>query len=350
MNWLEQQKIHLLSYIALGKKRKFYRQEYKKIRAKKKQKEIIKLIERVNNIENYLNNIEYELCDKYNFIGKEKQIPSLMSLDQTLDEISINKKSIARFGDGEFRFMLGDNNLKDFYFGTDFSLSLQNRLREVLTSREKNILICLWDNFGCLDKFTEHGKMVARIHMPKLREKLIPYIDCKRIYGNLNITRPYLIYKDKSHCQKIFNRWKEIWNNKDIVIIEGEYSKLGVGNDLFSNTRSVKRILCPSQNAWSKYDEILAASLKLSKDKLILIALGMTATVLAYDLAKVGYWAIDIGHIDIEYEWFLKGIEKPTSVDGKYTNDAAIGGGINKQTLSLDQIPEYKSQVIQVIR
>lgn len=32
--------------------------------------------------------------------------------------------------------------------------------------------------------------------------------------------------------------------------------------------------------------------------RLILIALGMTATVLAYDLSKAGFWAIDIGHID----------------------------------------------------
>jgi hypothetical protein len=37
-------------------------------------------------------------------------------------------------------------------------------------------------------------------------------------------------------------------------------------------------------------------------DKLILIALGPTATVLAYDLAKKGYQAIDIGHLPSCYE------------------------------------------------
>ena len=44
----------------------------------------------------------------------------------------------------------------------------------------------------------------------------------------------------------------------------------------------------------------------MRKNKLILIALGPTATILAYDLYKLGYRAIDIGHIDIEYEWFLR--------------------------------------------
>jgi hypothetical protein len=49
---------------------------------------------------------------------------------------------------------------------------------------------------------------------------------------------------------------------------------------------------------------VLNEDVKLSdKNILILISLGPTATVLAYDLAKLGYWAIDIGHIDNEYEW-----------------------------------------------
>lgn len=49
----------------------------------------------------------------------------------------------------------------------------------------------------------------------------------------------------------------------------------------------------------------MKAACTVNKAKLVLIALGHTATVLAYDLAEVGYQAIDIGHIDIEYEWFL---------------------------------------------
>ncbi len=32
--------------------------------------------------------------------------------------------------------------------------------------------------------------------------------------------------------------------------------------------------------------------------------LGPTAKLLSYDLTKRGYQAIDLGHIDSEYEWF----------------------------------------------
>ena len=58
---------------------------------------------------------------------------------------------------------------------------------------------------------------------------------------------------------------------------------------------------------------------------MILIALGPTATVLAYDLCKEGYQAIDIGHIDIEYEWLLRKATSKIKIKNKYVNEA-IGG------------------------
>ena len=39
---------------------------------------------------------------------------------------------------------------------------------------------------------------------------------------------------------------------------------------------------------------------------IILISLGPTATILSFDLCKLGYQAIDIGHIDYGYESFLE--------------------------------------------
>ena len=67
------------------------------------------------------------------------------------------------------------------------------------------------------------------------------------------------------------------------------------------------RILCPLKDAFNRYDEILSiAETKIPKveDSLILIVLGMTAPVMAYDLNKLGYQAIDIGHANIEYCWW----------------------------------------------
>jgi glycosyltransferase family protein len=113
-------------------------------------------------------------------------------------------------------------------------------------------------------------------------------------------------YNDKRKSIKYFERIKNIWDEREVVIVERKKRRLGVGNDLFENSKSIQRIICPSINAFSNYTEILNEVKKLDKSKLILIALGPTATVLAYDLSIAGYQAIDIGHIDIVYEWYLK--------------------------------------------
>ena len=89
-------------------------------------------------------------------------------------------------------------------------------------------------------------------------------------------------------------------------MVEGETTKNGIGNDLFDNTRSIKRIICPAKNSFRVYRKILNAILKVDKSYLVLISLGPTAAVLACDLSKLGYQAIDIGHANSQYKKFLK--------------------------------------------
>ena len=122
-----------------------------------------------------------------------------------------------------------------------------------------------------------------------------------------------------------FKSMRNIWHNRNVVIIEGAQSRLGVGNDLFDNARSIRRILCPPRNAFERYDEILAQAMSMEKDVLFLIALGPTATVLSYQLFKAGYQSVDAGHVDIEYEWWRMGAKRKVKIERKFVNEA-IGG------------------------
>ena len=77
-----------------------------------------------------------------------------------------------------------------------------------------------------------------------------------------------------------------------------------------------------SKNAFERYNEIFESVKKYGKNKTIILALGPTATILAYDLSKLeGYTAVDLGHIDIEYEWFLRGVKKRKAIPGKFVNE-----------------------------
>ena len=114
-------------------------------------------------------------------------------------------------------------------------------------------------------------------------------------------------------------------DKKDVLTTEDEKSRIGIGNDLFDNMKSISRIICPSVNAFKIYNKILNEILKIDKNKLILIALGPTATILAYDLYKNGYHAIDIGHVDIEYEWYLRNSTSKIKIEGKFVNEVKEG-------------------------
>lgn len=97
--------------------------------------------------------------------------------------------------------------------------------------------------------------------------------------------------------------------------------------------------LCPAENAFDRYEEIYNEAVKQPKDKLFLIALGPTASVLAYDLAMKGYQAIDIGHADLSYEWLLRGRREKLS--NKYCNE--MPGGYMVEDI---YDAEYESQII----
>lgn len=68
--------------------------------------------------------------------------------------------------------------------------------------------------------------------------------------------------------------------------------------------------MLPKAHAFEHYNEILNEARKESKDKLFIVILGPTATILAYDLAKSGYQALDMGHLAKDYDWFLRKEEK----------------------------------------
>ena len=181
--------------------------------------------------------------------------------------------------------------------------------------------------------------------MCRTRETWLKYLKPDITYCTANITRLYIRYKDKSKCKKYFDLLKNIWADREIVICEGDKTRFGIGNDLLSQCKSVQRIICPAENAFDKYNEIINELRQIDKNKLLIIALGPTATVLAYDLAQEGYQALDIGHCDIEYEWFNRNVTTKEKIDNKYTNEVNNGNQVNDNF----EDSEYSKQIIKKI-
>lgn len=246
---------------------------------------------------------------------------SIMSSMESLQYIIEKKCSVSRFGDGEFDVINGGGN--DFQ---QPNKKLAELLKKVLTSNDApnfrvGIPLPIKSIKGLRNPYAFWPYLTV-----KYKDFFKKVLSSQRIYLNTQFSRFYYEHKNKHQCTEQLALIKQIWEKRDIVIVEGTQTRSGIGNDLYDNAKSVCRILGPAENAFEKYEETLAAIQQhVGRDKLILLCYGMTATVLAYDLAKLGYQAIDLGHVDIEYEWFRMGATERVAIKGKYTNETADG-------------------------
>lgn len=139
----------------------------------------------------------------------------------------------------------------------------------------------------------------------------------------------------------------KVWENREVAIIEGNETRLGCGNDFLKHALSVERILTSPENAFSKKEENETfVKDKISTGKLILLALGPTATIIAYDLSECGYQALDIGHCDIEYEWFKLGTKEKIAIRGKYTSEVNGGNSVDKSLVDEKYLNEIIAQIM----
>ncbi len=242
---------------------------------------------------------------------------------ETAKYIIDHKCSVARYGDGEMDIMLGINI--PFQKSTH---KLRKMLKEVKTTDK--CLCCVSDVFN-KERFNKNT-IVEKDYKFWQKVKFFTkpfyyfYFGKNEVLGDTFVSRFYLRFKDHSQTPDYIKFLKQIWQDRNLIFVEGEKTRLGVGNDFFDNAKSIRRILGPSKNAFDKYDEIKKAILEnAKKDDLVICALGPTATVLAYDLSEQ-MQILDLGHIDIEYEWFLRHADKKIPIENKYVNECGKDG------------------------
>ncbi|MCD7033154.1 SP_1767 family glycosyltransferase [Metabacillus sp. GX 13764] len=265
--------------------------------------------------------------------------PKVFPIEDTLLQIINNKLSVCRYGDGEFKLIKG----LDITF-QKADIILANKLKQILAINEKNLMVCIPDVFDSLHHYENQTRKYWQIHISKNRLQWYKLLRIDKQYGNSFISRFYNPFVNKKDISNYIVLLKKLWDDREVVIIEGAKSRLGIGNDLFNSCKSIERILVPEENAFEQYDKILFEASKLNKEKLILIAAGPTATILAYDLYKKGYQAIDIGHVDIEYEWYLRKAKTKIKIENKYVCEAGKGEGVGELN---DQ--NYTREIISIV-
>lgn len=267
------------------------------------------------------------------YLKNAKPRLKIMTPEQSIDYIEKTGCSVARFGDGEFDMILWPDKKEGYQ---DNSAQLVEKLTAVLASKDPNLLVCIPYALNNIWGRTQDSRNFWYYwgerddQRKRITDLIRSYHGTDKVFGDTQISRPYIAWKTKKNADIMFPRLKGLWEGKDIIIVEGVKTRLGVGNDLFTGAKSIKRILGPATNAFDHLDEIREKIKEIRTNELVIMALGPTATILAADLSARGIQAIDIGHVDIEYEWYLRGSKSHDLIPGKFTNEAAQGSQVDE--------------------
>lgn len=217
----------------------------------------------LNKLKSRLFHTEIGMCAAY-YLRNEKPRLEILTPEQTVDYIEKYNCSVARFGEGEFELILGSEyeSKKGVSGFQNRNPELIKRLEDVLASKDPNLLVCIPYALNNIWGRTQDSRNFwyywgeRNDQRRRITDLIRSYHGTDKVFGDTQISRPYIAWKTKKNADIMFPRLKGLWEGKDIIIVEGVKTRLGVGNDLFTGAKSIKRILGPATNAFDHMDEI----------------------------------------------------------------------------------------------
>lgn len=220
--------------------------------------------------------------------------PAVLSEVLTVQR-ALDGSSLARFGDGEIKIARGRDAKSQRH-----DPELQRALLRVLGDWRGPAIPCI-PNIGGKNSPKEAFWSDYRA------EKIVRLYKADGIYGSAFVTRPDSAPKpfDAAYWRMI----RRLWEGRDVVLVRGSEKSL-VAADL-AGAASVTEIIGPRQHAWAAHADLLGV-LK-GERRPVILCLGATATVLAWELAQDGTQALDLGHVGMFLRKLTRG-EDPAVV------------------------------------
>lgn len=269
-------------------------------------------------------------------LGIKKCKIKVYTIDETIRELIDTNKSIVRFGDGEVTMIRGRSLVLQ-----QVNPEIIEGLKRIIGYQYDDLIVSIPGIFDDLSIFRKESRRFWKDHLLFSRKEYERYCNPHKAYYNSLMSRFYYSIADKSKCYNWANEIKKIWQGRDIIVVEGERTHNGVGNDLFDTALSVERIIGPSQDAYEKLDEILDACRQYPKDRLFLISLGIAAKFLTEKLFLDGYRVLDIGNLDMEYEWYLRNAQEKEKID----KHDVIGDQMNAEAGYQEYLGQIKKRI-----
>lgn len=263
------------------------------------------LHKRTQRLENHKQRLDEDLLIEtilYEIPNSKIKRPTIKTADETINELITTNKSIARFGDGEI--MLADG--KDIPFQRA-EKELTRRLQEIMAKPQENLLVAVNRYYYYPNIFEAVIKQTNPIYkrfelyaVPSLRRQLDKYLNKEMLLYEAGIT---------SNDTKFFSLYRNFFQNKKLVLVGCKEALKSYKFNIFDKALKLDYEFVPNKHCFSVYDETLDKLCSYDKDSIMILMCGPTACVLAADLTKNGFKALDLGHLAKSYDWHKRGID-----------------------------------------
>lgn len=205
--------------------------------------------------------------------------PAVLAESLTI-QAALDGRNLARFGDGELKLALGKDAKSQRHHP-----QLQAALRRVLRDWRGPCL-------PCIPRIAGKDSPKEAFWAQYRQQTYVRLYDSGGFYGSSFVTRP-----DSAPAPFDAAYWAQVrrlWAGRDVVVVGGSGKSLKT-SDLVG-AAAVEEIEAPRQHAWDAHDDLLAR-LKGERERLVILCIGATATVLAWELAQHRVKAVDLGHL-----------------------------------------------------
>lgn len=213
---------------------------------------------------------------------------TFLSAEETVSKIIQEKKSLIRYGDGEF-FLMRGNSIHYQEYTKELGDMLEYIIKIYLEQKRDSYLLAMPGKY-----FLCNSRQIWKSRL-LIRSWVYPrYIFKKKFDTNVEYGEAFLFTQDNRKY------YEKIWLDKEVESIIFVHNDIKYANE-FSvlYKKKVYFVKVPSRNAYRKKEEILNEILTRYKEKkgsLILISAGPCAKYLVLRLSEMGIWAIDTGH------------------------------------------------------
>lgn len=227
--------------------------------------------------------------------------PKILSKEESLELILHSNQSLARFGDGEIHLMADCGGIPF----QEYSPILAKRLRELISNPPENFINGInsyyYYPFLFPNRIVNNPNPLTKTFnctsVPFYRHHLDKWLNLGKTYCDAGLSGFTL-----DQC----NALRDFLRDKHIVLTGAKEAFQNYQFHLFDCAQNVDYCFIPNKHAFRQYDLVLEKLRSYPKNTLHILMAGPSANIWAEDLHKMGFRALDLGHIAKSYDYKMR--------------------------------------------